>query len=318
MKRWQWLGMVVVVGLVAAAAARPAPAAPEATVRVAVIGDYGYAGPSLAAVATLVNGWQPDFIITTGDNNYPNGAASTIDANIGQYFHAYIGNYQGSYGAGATTNRFFPSLGNHDWVAPNAAPYLDYFTLPAGSPGGERYYEFTWGPLHLFALDSDPHEPHGITADSAQARWLMCRLAASTQPWQLVYMHHPPHASGLHGSTPALRWPYADWGADAVLAGHNHHYERLQVNGLRYFVVGTGGASLYSALPQHPQSQFAYDEDYGALLIEADETQVKFSFYQRTGALLDTITLRHNTTPEAAHQLYLPVFRRSPAENAGC
>src|SRR5437879_4454765 len=73
------------------------------------------AGQPELNVSNLVRSWSPDFILTTGDDNYPLGEASTIDANIGQYYHDFIFPYTGSYGAGATTNRFYPSLGNHDW-----------------------------------------------------------------------------------------------------------------------------------------------------------------------------------------------------------
>ena len=62
---------------------------------------------------------------------------------------------------------------------------LVYFTLP----GNERYYDFTWGPVHFFALDSDPNESDGITPDSVQGQWLQAQLAASTSPWNLVYTH---------------------------------------------------------------------------------------------------------------------------------
>jgi len=88
---------------------------------VGVIGDYGaaYAGGASfsneQAVANLIKSWNPDFIITTGDNNYPYGEASTIDTNIGQFFHEYIYPYVGTFGAGAASNRFFPSIGNHEW-----------------------------------------------------------------------------------------------------------------------------------------------------------------------------------------------------------
>lgn len=109
-----------------------------------------------------------DFVITVGDNNYPSGAASTIDPNIGQHYHQFISPYRGSYGAGATTNRFFPTLGNHDWESLQCqngvctGPHFDSFTLP----GNERYYEFEQGPVHFFALDSDPREPDGTTSTS--------------------------------------------------------------------------------------------------------------------------------------------------------
>ncbi len=78
----------------------------------AVIGDYGYAGSGEQAVANLVNSWNVDFIITTGDNSYK---SNPIDNNIGQYYSDWIGNYNGSYGNGSSNNKFFPSLGNHDY-----------------------------------------------------------------------------------------------------------------------------------------------------------------------------------------------------------
>ena len=167
----------------------------------AIIGDYGEAGAGAAAVAGLVRGWQPDFIATTGDNNYPDGMQDTIDANVGQYYHEYIGSYVGSYGEGSPDNRFFPTLGNHDWHTHTLAPYLDYFALP----GNERYYEVSWGPVDLFMLDSDQAEPDGIDEGSAQARWLKEGLASSKAAWQLVVLHHAPHSSGMHGSTRALQ-----------------------------------------------------------------------------------------------------------------
>ena len=102
--------------------------------RFAVIGDYGTGRQNEADVAAMIKSWKPDLIITTGDNNYPDGAAETIDENIGRFFHEFIAPYKGSYGNGAQENRFFPSLGNHDWHAKDAQPYLDYFTLP----GNER------------------------------------------------------------------------------------------------------------------------------------------------------------------------------------
>src|SRR6185503_8936631 len=107
-----------------------AASAPLDAVRFAIIGDYGWAGQPELDVSNLVHSWNPDFIITTGDNNYDLGAASTIDPNIGQYYHDFIYPYTGSYGPGAPYNKFFPSLGNHDWYTAGAAPYLSYFTLP--------------------------------------------------------------------------------------------------------------------------------------------------------------------------------------------
>lgn len=267
-----------------------------------MIGDYGDTAGAEGAVATLVASWNPEFILTTGDNNYPDGDASTIDANIGQYYSGFIGSYTGSYGSGADSNRFFPSLGNHDWAAAGATPYLDYFTLP----GNERYYSFTWGPVEFFAVDSDPNEPDGIDSSSAQAAWLHSALAASTAPWQIVYFHHPPLSSGSHGSTPALQWPFAAWGADAVLSGHDHTYERLQVDGIPYVVNGLGGRSIHDFAASLPESQVRYNADYGAVRVEATEGWLRFEFIGTSGAVTDSFTL---TAPVAA----LP----TPAPTAG-
>ncbi|GAG79850.1 unnamed protein product, partial [marine sediment metagenome] len=86
--------------------------------------DYGEAGEKAAQVAALVDSWEVDFIVTAGDNNYEDGEVETIDANIGQYYHAFIHPYKGNYGPGAEENRFFPALGNHDWNTGTVQPMI--------------------------------------------------------------------------------------------------------------------------------------------------------------------------------------------------
>jgi hypothetical protein len=254
------------------------------SIHFAVIGDFGMGNEAEANVARLVHSWNPDFVITVGDDNYPLGEASTIDDHIGQYYHDFIFPYTGSYGPGATENRFFPTLGNHDWYTAGAKPYLDFFSLP----GNERYYDFVRGPVHFFALDSDENEPDGVNKASIQAGWLQQGLAASTSPWNIVYFHHPPYSSGsTHGSTTWLRWPFKAWGADAVLAGHEHNYERLLVDGIPYFVNGLGGGPIYGFGIVLPESQFRYNADYGAMLVSASDVDLRFEFYARTGELID-------------------------------
>ena len=255
---------------------------------VAVIGDYGVDGPDEAAVATQVATWQPQAILTLGDNNYPTGEASTIDQNIGKYYHQFIAPYSGSYGTGAITNAFFPALGNHDWVAPNAAPYLDYFTLP----NNERYYSVRLGDLEVFVIDSDPHEPDGISATSTQAQWLQSSMTQSDACWKIVTMHHAPYSSSNHGSTPVLQWPYATWGADVVLAGHDHIYERLAVNGLPYIVNGLGGnPSIYSFNSPLPESIVRYNAKHGAQRLTVTSEQLRLEFINRDGTVIDTLVL---------------------------
>jgi hypothetical protein len=83
------------------------------------------------------------------------------------------------------------------------------------------------------------------------------------------------------------------WGADAVIAGHDHLYERVQANGLPYFVNGAGGKDLYPFKPWPVQdSAVRYNQDHGAQLINATAPCLNISFFSRAGKLIDSVTLR--------------------------
>lgn len=255
---------------------------------IGVIGDFGVDGPALKAVAALIQSWSPDAIATVGDNNYPSGSAGTIDANIGKYFHEFIGSYVGKFGAGSKDNRFFPSLGNHDWKTKGAKPYLDYFTLP----GNERYYDVVVGNLHLFLLDSDPHEPDGVKPTSVQANWLKDRLASSKAPWKIIAFHHPPFSSAWHGSTKDLRWPFEEWGASLVISGHDHAYERFVRGNLTYLVNGLGGNGRYEFGKPVEGSLVRFSKEYGALRLVASDTLLKGVFEAIDGKTIDSFELK--------------------------
>jgi tartrate-resistant acid phosphatase type 5 len=278
------------------------PAATDANqAHFAIIGDFGQAGINEERVAQRVLGWQPDFIVTTGDNNYPNGSAATIEANIGQYYHSYIafGAHANSRYTGSPKQRFFPCLGNHDWRTPDAQPYLDYFALP----GNGRYYSMTQGPIAFFMVDSDPHEPDGTDANSTQGLWLKRALAESRAPWKVVVMHHPPYSSGSHGSSTWMQWPYADWGADLILSGHDHTYEHVIMDGLNYVVVGLSGAdkdtfAVACALP-HAQKDNCYDQDYAAMRGHATSDRLRLELIHWAGVVQDTITLKKRAPLQA-------------------
>ena len=282
----------------------PAVAAPPlaaGNIRFAVIGDYGSNSADEGRVAALITGWNPAFVVTTGDNNYPKGAAGTIDRNIGKYYSQYIGNYQGQYGNGSATNRFWPSLGNHDWQSVKCSqgnctgPYMTYFSLP----GNERYYDVDMGLMHLFVVNSITGEPRGNTSSSAQATWLRNGLAATTSCFDVVVFHHPPYSTGSHGSTVKMRWPFADWGAEVVINGHEHSYERLDVAGMPTFVNGLGGKSKYNfgnagSLPPGVTSKARYNAASGAMLVTVSQTGLTSQFFNTAGALIDTYTLSKN------------------------
>lgn len=269
------------------ATAEPQPTV-ETRIRFAVIGDYGLAGEAAAAVAALVAGWEPDFVVTTGDNNYPDGRAETIDRNIGQYYSQFIAPYRGAFGPGATENRFWPVLGNHDWSTGYPEPYLAYFSLP----GNGRYYSVERGPVRLFALDSMPGEPDGINSDSPQAAWLQRELAASTARWNIVVLHHSPYSSGHHGSSTWMRWPFAAWGAHLVLGGHDHTYERVERDGITYIVNGLGGGARYArGFTGLEGSQIFFNADHGAMLVEAGPQTLDARFVTRAGVVVDSFGL---------------------------
>ena len=265
----------------------------QTSVRFAAIGDYGWEGQPEQDVANLVKSWKPDFIITLGDNNYIYGADSSIDRNIGQYYHEYIYQYKGTYGQGDTLERFFPCLGNHDYLTPGALPYLNYFTLP----GNNRYYDFVKGPAHFFVINSNPQEPDGIKDTSKQAKWLEQGLQSSTSLWKIVYFHHPPYESGSTGEpNPRIFWPFKRWGASVVLSGHEHDYERLIEDGFPYFVNGSGGRSLIPFdTTIDTGSQKRYVGDYGAMLIEANQDSIVFQFFTRTDSLIDRYVIKAGT-----------------------
>ena len=269
----------------------------------AVIGDYGVNNAHELAVARLVASWSPWFVITTGDD-YSSAAGGRgtrrYDRSTGDYYRNWFRHSSADSPSpigNASVNAFFPSLGNHDYSdAHGLESYLTYFTLPGpgftNTSGNERFYDFVQGPVHFFVLNSNPEEPDGTSATSVQARWLRRQLAASHSPWNIVYDHHPPYSSGSrHGSSGYMQWPFAAWGADAVVSGHVHTYERIVRDGIVYFVNGTGGDALYGFSTPVAGSAARYDADWGAQRVSATNTALKFDFYNVAGVLVDSYQL---------------------------
>jgi hypothetical protein len=252
------------------------------TYRVAVIGDYGAESGDYNALATMVLGWNPDAIITTGDNVY-SSVSNPYDLIVGQKFHTYIFPYSGSYGAGSSTgtNRFFPIPGNHDWDHNNLTSYQGFF----GLPGNERYYDKqldSGSMVHLFALDADPREPDGNTITSVQHAWFTTQMNADHSCFKLVTIHEPPYCSTLaQAETSDLdsRWDFQELGADLVMSGSRHDYERLNVNGLTYIVNGAG---------QMPYGQWNIIEPHSVYRFPVSPTP-------HNGAMLITVTVGNGT-----------------------
>lgn len=251
----------------------------------AVIGDFGLAGDMEEVVSQMVKSWEPDFILTTGDNNYQDGSYATLYPNIGQYYCDYIYNFdapeeyrcRGKAFVGRM-NRFFPSPGNHDGRGSlGLEPYLNYFTLP----GEELYYTFTWGDVAFYSLNSLS------SADlELQKAWLAGEIRKSSKTFQVVYFHHPPYSPGDHGGTDYMQWDFSAWGVDVVLAGHDHIYARMELQGqegLHYIVNGVGGKSLYSCHENYAEEglslQNCMDSHYGAMRCTADSAQMIMEFF---------------------------------------
>jgi len=282
------------------------PATPSAPITFAVIGDYGAGDRHERAVAKLVAGWKPDFVITTGDDYYAKaGGTGTgkYDRSTGAFYCPWLKDISTTGSlcpkGKAPKNAFFPTLGNHDYsdARPSPQTYLAYFRLPgsgfANSSGNERYYDFVEGPVHFFALNSNGDEPDGTRASSRQAAWLRSRLARSTSPWNVVYDHHPPFSSdNMHGPTRYMQWPFAAWGADAVLSGHAHTYERVMRDGIVYFVNGLGGQGRYDFGTSRAQGSAArFRANWGAQRVTVTGASMEFAFYDVAGALIDRYRL---------------------------
>ncbi len=254
----------------------------------AIIGDYGQDSPSEAEVAQMVKSWNPEFVVTVGDNNYPFGSAGTIVNNVGKHYCDFIYNPDApadricnGKAAQEKVNRFFPSPGNHDnYSTPPIKPYLDYFTLP----GDERNYEFVWGPVHFYSLNTGKSG----CVDATVKDWLKNKLTASAEPFKLVVFHHPPYSPGPHGNASAMQFPFADWGADAVLAGHEHFYARISDNSAPkplYLIIGNSGNERMYGCNANPLDPARFtvnmcDADrFGAIKVTATKNNLVFEYF---------------------------------------
>jgi tartrate-resistant acid phosphatase type 5 len=272
----------------------------------AIIGDYGLAGEPALQVSQLVDSWNPSFIITTGDNNYPDGEVATLHQNIIQYYEKYIYNpdapsYLQCRGLASIDqeNRFFPSLGNHDYDNPiGANPYWAFFTLP----GNEQYYDFVKGSVHFFCIESQPITEEKC-CEHKQAKWLKEQLSQSTSAFNIVYMHHGPYTLSDHPPSEKLRWPYKEWGVDMVVYGHNHIYERFipeDPSNPAFVVNGIGGSPYLSKCkggsPPNGYEHLCLEGVHGAIKGLISKHEIKFELHSIDHPLevLDQWTIAFN------------------------
>jgi len=228
-------------------------------------------------------------VYTLGDNAYPDGSATD-----------YANCYNGSWGR--VKARTMPAPGNHEYHTSGAAGYFGYFGSKAGEPG-KGYYSYNLGAWHIVVLNSNSAcSTISCSATSAQVQWLKADLAANTKSCTLAYWHHPRFNSGAeHGNLTAVG-PFWDAlyaaGAEIVLNGHEHVYERFapqkpnavaDPNGIRQFTVGTGGAPLYSfSSTIQPNSERRNNTSLGVLKLTLKSGGYDWQFIPATGSFTDS------------------------------
>jgi hypothetical protein len=130
----------------------------------------------------------------------------------------------------------------------------------------------------------------------------------------LIYFHHPPYSSGNQGNSEFMRWPFEAWGADLVVAGHDHTYERFDIGGFPYFVNGLGGKGGPPLSPPfEPGSQVAWKDGYGAQLVEATDEYIKLDFITTGNILIDSFGLGTVPEPEPEEGLFVTEIMYDPA-----
>jgi hypothetical protein len=225
---------------------------------------------------------DPNVVLPLGDNQYPSGTLSD--------FRRYYGLTWGRF-----KRKTRPTPGNHDYETAGAAGYFAYFGRLA-RPKGRSYYSFDLGAWHLISLDSNVD----VQAGSRQDRWLRADLAATTKRCILAYWHHPRFTSGAHqGDNP---WVGPLWNAlytaraDVVLGGHEHNYERFArqnpagratPQGIRQFVVGTGGAYLIGFAAPKANSQVRRSDTWGVLVLVLHRRSYEWRFVSEDGDVVD-------------------------------
>jgi hypothetical protein len=266
------------------------------------------------ATADLLDRLPDATVFTTGDNVYSSGSAS-------EYADCYHPTW------GRAKSRTFPSPGNHDYTTPEAAGYYGYFGAAAGDPT-KGYYSYDLGAWHVIALNSNCYKVGGCDPGSPQEQWLRADLAAHPADCTVAYWHHPRFSSGSnHGNDDGMQplWQALyDHGADLVLNGHEHLYERFlpqsptgardESYGITQITVGTGGYVLYPWGAFHPNSFVRNNTTFGVLKLTLHADWYEFEFVPVAGGTFtDSGTRSCHGAPGAPPPLPPPPDTTPPA-----
>ncbi|HEX7648853.1 MAG TPA: metallophosphoesterase [Noviherbaspirillum sp.] len=267
--------------------------AQEAQARAAMLGDKGvtvYAAGDVAdckkrppkesaaakTAALIEAGLEREkdaAVLMLGDATYPIGMPEEFE-----------NCYQPTWGR--FKQRTYPTPGNHEYYTPEAIGYYGYFDNIAG-PGRRGYYSVDIGTWHVISLNSNLKP----TQNQAQLEWLKEDLDRNKAHCTLAFWHHAMFSSGGHGSDSRMEQAWkllAAAGADVVLSGHDHDYERFvpkdadgkrdDAHGMREFVVGTGGAKLTPLTLQRSGSAVSDNSTYGVLKLTLKQQGYEWEF----------------------------------------
>jgi hypothetical protein len=235
--------------------------------------------------ARLIAQMKPDAVLALGDTQYPNGA-----------YRQFVGSYARSWGQFRSIT--YPAIGNHEYLTSQARGYFEYFGQRAGNPD-RAWYSYDLATWHVIVLNSECDYIRGCGPSSPEERWLAADLAAHPNACTLAYWHEPRWSSGMHGSNPlysALWGDLAAARADVVLTGHDHDYERfaplsadgrVDANGVREFVAGTGGESHNKFHLPATGSQVRIANTFGVLRLALEPGAYEWRFVSVSGATLD-------------------------------
>jgi hypothetical protein len=224
---------------------------------------------STKIVAHAIEALHPPFVISTGD---------LVDDGINP------DNWVDFFAASPFVHNstLYPVLGNHEHYT---SWYFTYFSLP----GHERWYSFDNGPVHFIGLDSNLRNAYRLV----QLVWLVHDLQTNSQPFTIVFFHHPLYSSGNHGNTTLLRliWKpiFEHFGVDIVFNGHDHNYERGVVNDITYIVTGGGGAPLYDV--GHSSWTVYSEKTYHYCLLNVNPELLAFQAIKPDGTVIDSFTI---------------------------
>lgn len=240
------------------------------------------------ATAALIVG-MPGTVAALGDNAYESGTDL-------EYATCYSPSW------GQFKDRTKPTPGNHDYLTIGATGYYNYFGATAGDPT-QGYYSYDLGTWHIVVLNSNCTDVGGCKPGGPQETWLRADLAAHPAQCTLAYWHHPLYSSGQDGSFAAVGplWQALyDAGADVVLSGHDHDYERFapqdplgnldEASGIVQFVAGTGGSNNTPWTIVQPNSLVRQNTTFGVLKLTLHAASYDWQFIPVSGSFTDTGT----------------------------